>query len=230
MRTPSVGLRLGTIRATRASADVWFAACGAAGDWSEHDVTHIAATLLAPDERSHLLRYRRQSAAELYVLTRALVRSVLATHLGLSPAEIAVTRTETGKPVVAHALHFNVSHSGDLILLALSEQRPVGVDVERRRPLSDVARLERRWLTPEERHELAGLRGAGVDESDAFLRVWSRKEARLKALGVGIAGAASAPVRDVEALPLDELLASATPRATDRAWSEAQYVGAIAFA
>lgn len=224
-----MGRSLGTIHATRASADLWFALCGEQGDTREHDIAHLSDTLLAPDERLHLLRYRRESAAERYVLTRALVRTVLAAHLGLPPAEIPVSRTAAGKPVVAHELHFNVSHSGDLILMAVSEQRPVGVDVERRRPVSGVAQLEKRWLTADERRDLEALRALGIDESDAFLRVWSLKEARLKAIGVGIAGATSAPVHDLEALPLDELLASPSlPLAAEG--GESQYVGAIAFA
>jgi 4'-phosphopantetheinyl transferase len=127
--------------------------------------------------------------------------------------------------VLDDRLHFNITHSGDLVLMAVSDARPVGVDVERRRAVSRVSALEARWLTTAERSDYHRLRGLGLDESDAFLRIWSLKEARLKALGVGIAGAAEAAVESVEALPLDDMLASLAPNGED-----AQYVGAIAFA
>ena len=130
-----------------------------------------------------------------------------------------------GKPVVAEGIHFNVSHSGDLILLALSPERAVGVDVERRREVPRVQAMTERWLTAAERADVASLRARGASDSDAFLRVWSLKEARLKALGVGISGASRAPVDAVHALPLDHLL---DPIAGDRYGQG--YVGAVAFA
>lgn len=218
---PSVGVRLGSIGTRSASADVWFAWCGA----HVNDIARLTRTVLAPEERDRVASYRSRGAAERYVVTRALLRTVLSERLGREPAAIAVSRTSAGKPVIADEVHFNLTHSGDLILLAVTGQRPVGVDVERRREVPRVAALEARWLTASERGDFTRLCGLGIDPSDAFLRVWSLKEARLKALGVGISGAASAAVDTVEALPLDELLASLSPHGDD-----AQYVGAIAFA
>ncbi|HMC53720.1 MAG TPA: 4'-phosphopantetheinyl transferase superfamily protein [Gemmatimonadaceae bacterium] len=205
----------------RASADVWFAWC------AEHveDVPALTDALLSRDERDHMHGYRSAEAAVRYVVTRALVRSVLAERLHRAPADIVLSRTSAGKPVLDDSLHFNITHSGDLVLLAVSAAGPVGVDVERRRRVPRVAALEARWLTGQERSDFNRLRALGIDASDAFLRVWSLKEARLKALGVGIVGASTAPVQDVEALPLDDLLSSLT-----REGEDPQYVGAIAFA
>jgi 4'-phosphopantetheinyl transferase len=200
---------------------VWFAWCG------EHlnAVDALSTALLSADEQAHLGGYRSRDASVRYVVTRALVRSVLSERLGQPAARITLTRTSAGKPVLDDRLHFNITHSGDLVLMAVSDARPVGVDVERRRAVSRVSALEARWLTTAERSDYHRLRGLGLDESDAFLRIWSLKEARLKALGVGIAGAAEAAVESVEALPLDDMLASLAPNGED-----AQYVGAIAFA
>ena len=157
-------------------------------------------------------------------MTRSLVRTVLGAHTGVPPRDVHVRLTATGKPE-AEGIHFNVSHSGDIVVLAISEQRAVGVDVERRREIARVNALIERWLTPDERKELDELRSHGLELSDAFLRVWSLKEARLKALGVGISGASGAEYGRVQAEGLDRLLTGVS-----RGSDDAGYVGAVAFA
>jgi len=153
------------------------------------------------------------------------VRVVLGKHLGVNGRDLRVSRTDTGKPIIADGIHFNVSHSGDLILLALSEQRDVGVDVERRREVTRVDALVSRWLTEDEQLALRALMANGAELSDAFLRIWSIKEARLKALGVGISGALRASLHGVEAVVLDRFL----DQLSDSPDAE-RYVGALAFA
>jgi len=215
-----VGARLGTVRAPGArggSADVWFARV------AEHapGVDRLVETLLSGEERERAGGYRSHDTSVRYVVTRSLVRTVLSERLGVQPREVSVRRTEAGKPVVLSGLHFNVSHSGDLVVLAVSTDRDLGVDLERRREVPRVDALVQRWLTAEEREELGRRVAEGADVSDAFLRVWSFKEARLKALGVGISGASSASFGAVDAIALDDLL--------DQVAADA-YVGALAFA
>jgi 4'-phosphopantetheinyl transferase len=223
VRSGEVGARLGEVGAAAARADVWFACVGEHVD----DLDRLAGALLSGDERQRLGRYRTRETAERYVVTRSLVRLVLGEHLGIAPREIRVSRTDTGKPIVAEGAHFNVTHSGDLVLVAVSADRAVGIDVERRRDVPRVDALVERWLTPFEREELLALMAGGDSLSDAFLRVWSLKEARLKALGVGISGAGGASFDAVEALALDDLL-ERLPNRKGRAASD--YVGALAFA
>lgn len=221
MRSSDVGARLGVIASGTAHADVWFAWVG------QHsaDIGSFSRDYLSAKERERLPEYRVREAAERYVVTRSLVRIVLSEHLGIPPREIRVSRTDTGKPFVTDGAHFNVTHSGDLILLAVSETRPVGVDVERRRLVNRVPALSHRWLTEAERNDLGALNAAGMTESDAFLRIWSLKEARLKALGVGIAGASRASLDNIDVHPLDALLEILADREGDPG-----YVGALAFA
>ena len=189
------------------------------------ETERYARELLSDDERQHLDGYRIREAAERYIVTRALVRSVLSERLGIPAPAIRVSRTDTGKPIVTEGVHFNVSHSGDLVLLAVSDDQPVGVDVERKRTVLKVNALTQRWLSDLERTNLARLRELGIDESDSFLRIWSLKEAQLKALGVGISGSARAELHRVHVMPLDELL---DPLSGPR--DGGGYVGAIAFA
>src|SRR6185295_15890681 len=94
-----------------------------------------------------------------------------------------------GKPELAHeggpaALRFNLSHGGDLALIALARGRELGVDIEPLRALSDEARLARRVLSPREADAFAAL--PPDERAAALLRCWTRKEALLKANGCGI--------------------------------------------
>lgn len=215
-----MGERLGIIATGDSRAEIWLAWVG------DHvrDVDDFSRRYLSEHECERLDAYRSRAAAERYVVTRSLVRTVLGAHTGVAPRDLRVRLTPTGKPE-AEGVHFNVTHSGEVVLLAVSDDRPVGVDVERRRDVARVQALIDRWLTPDERRELTMLQSRGLDDSEAFLRVWSLKEARLKALGVGISGAGGARLSDVVAQTLDELLDPLT-----RGGDERGYVGAVAFA
>lgn len=221
MRPSDVGARLGVVSSREGTAELWYAWVG------DHarDIERFSRDLLSDAEQAHLTGYRFREAAERYVVTRSLVRAVLGDHLGLTPREIRVTRTDTGKPVVAEGVHFNLSHSGELILLALSDERAVGVDIERKRAVPKVTAMAARWFDDRERSDLDRILSQGAELSEAFLRVWSLKEARIKALGVGIAGASRARLDVIEALPLDGLLQPLSAR-----HGGPGYVGAIAFA
>lgn len=215
-----MGQRLGVVTAQGAKAEIWLAWVG------DHvrDVDDFSRRFLSDVECERLESYRSRAAAERYVVTRSLVRVVLGAHTGVGPRELRVRLAPTGKPE-AEGVHFNVTHSGEVVLLAVCDDRPVGVDVERRREVQRVAALIDRWLTADERRELDELRKRGIEDSDAFLRVWSLKEARLKALGVGISGASGAVLGAVVARELDELLEPIARRRDDSG-----YVGAVAFA
>lgn len=221
VRASDVGCRLGVASSRRGSAEIWYAWVG------DHvaDIGRFSRDLLSEQEQAHLAVYHFREAAERYVVTRSLVRAVLGERLSISPRSIQVSRTDTGKPVITEGVQFNVSHSGDLILMALSDERAVGVDVERKREVQRVEALLQRWLSPDEQAAHASLHESGASASEAFLRLWSLKEARLKALGVGISGASGARLDIVEAFPLDNLLERLGAHGSD-----AGYVGAIAFA
>jgi 4'-phosphopantetheinyl transferase len=93
-------------------------------------------------------------------------------------------------------VHFNISHSRDRLLIAVSNSGPVGVDIEHLRPI-DAAWLARNWFSRTERREWAGV--AAASRLEAFFHGWTRKEAFLKATGFGMA------------MPLDSFSVSLNP-------------------
>lgn len=142
--------------------------------------------LLSRDERMRAERFRFARDRARFVAGRAALRRILAGHGAGFPGELAFVEGAWGKPALAprSSLRFNLAHSGDRALVAVTCEREVGVDVERVRPIPDVDAVARRVCSAAERVALSRLpkeqRGA------AFLRAWVRKESCVKALGVGL--------------------------------------------
>lgn len=145
----------------------------------------LVASLSAP-ERQRLSAYRLAADRERFLLGRGGLRTLLGQWLELEPQAVPLEAGPHGKPHCPGGPAFNISHSGELILLALHASRPVGVDVERRRPALDWRAVARRMLPMSEQQALEALPEAG--RAEAFLAAWCRLEARLKARGDGLAG------------------------------------------
>jgi 4'-phosphopantetheinyl transferase len=143
--------------------------------------------LLDAGERQSAGRFLHHADRALYIAAHAGVRLLLGTMLGRAPATLRLRRKPAGKPHLADAdgLEFSLSHSGSVVLIAIAGDISIGVDVERLRPLPDLAALAARVLHPAEQRELAALSAAEMPA--AFLRCWTRKEAVAKALGLGLA-------------------------------------------
>lgn len=143
------------------------------------------ARLLSADERARADRFIRQRDRERYVAAHGAVRCILGKTMGRDPADLVFTANPWGKPELAlpGAPFFNLSHTDDLGALAIGWRCPVGVDIEQVRPIEpDVAKLS---FSPAEQAELARLHGA--EWLQGFYRCWTRKEAVIKALGLGLA-------------------------------------------
>jgi 4'-phosphopantetheinyl transferase len=180
-------------------------------DWFSH---------LTGEERSRAERYRSSSARRQFVAGRALLRRILAAHLAIGPHEVPIDHAGAGKPIVVGTdFHFNVTHTEGLALVVLAH-RPVGIDVERVRPVADAEGLVGRFFSPREREEFlalpAALRSAG------FFRGWTCKEALIKARGLGIACLDGFDVELNPARPA-ALLAARHPAIAASAWSLAAW-------
>lgn len=135
------------------------------------------------DDEIHVwwLDYRREHG-------RAPLRALLASYLHTTPEALALVEGEHGRPTLAtpHAtLAFNWSHSGDHALLAIARGIQPGIDLERLRPRPRALDIARRYFCADEADALAALGPAQRD--DAFLSLWTAKEAVLKATGRGLA-------------------------------------------
>jgi 4'-phosphopantetheinyl transferase len=156
--------------------------------------------LLDDDERARADRFVRAVSRAQFVGAHAALRRRLGDLLGADPRALRFAPSPCvhcggphGKPVLAghHAggLHFSLSHSGWAVAVAASAH-PVGVDLEAVRALA-AEDLAARFFTDDERRMVAGA----ADPGATFVRLWTRKEALLKATGEGITGGlASAPV------------------------------------
>lgn len=141
---------------------------------------------LSPDERERAQGYRHELTRRQFVQSRATLRALLAGYLGASPIELHFAHSAQGKPTLSGGgLHFNVSHTHGLALIAVTREAEVGVDVERLRPQPMHLDMATRYFTPGEAAALRAL-PAGASE-EAFFHVWTRKEAFLKAVGLGLA-------------------------------------------
>jgi 4'-phosphopantetheinyl transferase len=137
---------------------------------------------------------------------RGTLREILARYLDRPAGEVELEMGDSGKPRLPgdERLHFNLSHSGDLVAVAVALDREVGVDVERIDPGRDVLKLAPRALAPEDADAVAAA--AAEERSALFHQAWARREAVAKCLGVGLAGhPVELPLRDEElsVVPLD---------------------------
>ena len=170
--------------------------------WREADGATILHVDLAPDaerearavallDDAEMARWRRMRSARAkrqFVLCRAALRVNLARHLDCANRQLAFDHLEHGKPVATVAgrrarCGFNVSHSGRHGLIAIGGQDGLGVDVEERLPRRDLEGIGGLVYGPMEKDLLAAA--TGVERIHVFYRLWSMKEALIKALGTG---------------------------------------------
>ena len=144
---------------------------------------------LAPDELRRASRLREARLRSRWMAARRALRHLLGAELDRAPGKVRLQTTERGKPYLEGGeLAFNLSHSGPHLLIALAPVGRVGVDVECIRPLPELAGLVERHFTGAEAQAI--LSAADLPEDDdtfpAFFRTWVRKEALLKAVGLGV--------------------------------------------
>ncbi|MBI2191122.1 MAG: 4'-phosphopantetheinyl transferase superfamily protein [Planctomycetes bacterium] len=146
--------------------------------------------VLSAGEVARADRYRFEKDRQRSVVARGVLRNLLGRYLGLKPESVRFVTSAYGKPALdpslgLHDVRFNVSHSGDQVLLGFAAGRDVGVDIERRRTVENADRVAEGVFSPQEFSVYRVL--PAWQKEEAFFNCWTRKEAYIKARGKGLA-------------------------------------------
>ncbi|HZE69993.1 MAG TPA: 4'-phosphopantetheinyl transferase superfamily protein [Pyrinomonadaceae bacterium] len=146
--------------------------------------------LLSADERIRADRFHFENDRQHFVVGRGCLRMLLSRYLEIPPGEIQFSYGAQGKPQLAtanaqlHPFHFNLAHSGTLALYAFTRVGEIGVDLERIRPEFTGDDIAKRFFSP---GEVACLNELSRElRHEAFFNCWTRKEAFIKAIGMGL--------------------------------------------
>jgi len=133
-------------------------------------------------ERARLAAATPTSA---FCASRSLLRHLLGHYLDCTPSAVPIVLGPGGKPALrANVLHFNLSHAGGQLLIAVARDLPLGIDCESPRPLRHAERIARRLFDADEHRAWE----AGGQDLSLFFRLWTALEARQKCLGGGLFG------------------------------------------
>jgi 4'-phosphopantetheinyl transferase len=150
------------------------------------------ADCLSSAERDRAARFKFAQDRKRYLIAHGALRSILAIYLDVDAAAIDFDSGPAGKPKLprafaSSAVEFNLSHSGEIALIAVTRGEEIGVDVERIREDFAFKPIAQRFFTA---NEVAALQDLPVDlQREAFYKCWTSKEALLKAKGTGLSGA-----------------------------------------
>uniref|UniRef100_A0A059PZ17 holo-[acyl-carrier-protein] synthase n=1 Tax=Saccharum hybrid cultivar R570 TaxID=131158 RepID=A0A059PZ17_9POAL len=157
--------------------------------------------LLSPSERKTALSMNGEKLQKGAVLSRALVRTTLSryTDCKVDPRSFEFKKNKFGKPEILwrsddsrmeRPLHFNISHTSSLIACGITMDTPIGIDIEdkKRKTAKNILSLARRYFTPSENDYLTKIPDPDGQQKE-FIKLWTLKEAYVKALGRGFSGA-----------------------------------------
>ena len=143
---------------------------------------------LSKAEVERAMRLRAELQRRRFIRSHAACRSLLARYAGIPAEQLEFVQTQTGKPSLREptALKFNMSHSGGWMALAISRNREIGVDLEMHTGQLDWLQIAKNFFLAEEVNQIRAFPGM-EQQMLGFYRVWTMKEAYLKASGIGIA-------------------------------------------
>ena len=152
----------------------------------EHNSLSSLDRFLDDRERARAERFRFPEDRARFVLGRSLVKTGLGHYLQIPAASIELSYTDRDRPIFLanNSIQFSISHTQDLVAVAFTSHAHVGIDVEFMQAKSDLLALAKRILSDDDYQKFQTL--PATELTDAFFRIWTRKEAYLKASGEGI--------------------------------------------
>jgi 4'-phosphopantetheinyl transferase len=163
---------------------VWHAAL----DREDTSVCQLESTL-SYEEKARADRFHFANDRKRFVVARGLLRELLGAYLQQAPVSLAFSYGQHGKPALSggnslSGLCFNLSHSANLVVYAIARERNLGIDVEHIRPESAGDGIAERYFSALEMNDLKTL--PPEKRVEGFFNCWTRKEAYLKATGMGL--------------------------------------------
>jgi len=151
------------------------------------DAPPASTDCLSEDERNRAARFVFPRDRERFIAAHVALRQILSSHTGVAASLLEFVQGEAGKPALVQpaGVQFNMSHSKSVALIAIgSGEAEIGIDVEVLRPMPDAEAMAASYFTEAEQRALAAIPPGLRDR--AFLTCWTRKEACLKAIGLGL--------------------------------------------
>ena len=155
------------------------------GETGRHDLEHYWRALSA-GEKARAGRFRFDLHRNRYIRAHGQMRHILASYINVPADDIPIETRHRGKPfLAAHGIYFNMSHSADTAVFAVTRSGEIGIDVEMFDRKVEIDDLSRHYYTESEQDALAEL--SGTARRELFFWLWTAKEARMKVTGEGLA-------------------------------------------
>jgi 4'-phosphopantetheinyl transferase len=150
------------------------------------DTLACLASRLSDEETLKAQAFKFPTLRDRYIAARGMLRETLAGYLAVDPTALKFVSGPYGKPALLdEALHFNISHTADSLLIAVANFSDIGIDIEAVKLRRNFDSLAQRCFSEPEYQGWCGL--PAEMQAEAFYRLWTKKEAFVKAVGRGIA-------------------------------------------
>lgn len=177
--------KLPAVQLSENQVDIW---CARLPDEGNFELFHSYRGILTPEETERYGRFAFEKDRRQFLLTRALERDVLSRYLGVDPAALVFTRNEYGKPALAepigYPITYSLSHTKGLSVCAVAFEQMIGVDVESLQRTLGHQDIAKRFFATSEAAFLESVDKA--QKRTEFFRLWTLKEAFIKARGLGL--------------------------------------------
>jgi len=151
----------------------------------DSDLYRLFEQSISVSERKNASFFSFEKVKQGYITSQGFLKILLAFYLGIESSEVITARQRKGKPFLLNdpTLHFNLSNSGEYVVIAISRHGEVGIDLEKIRPLNDLEDLVEKNFSPKEKEYITKIH---AEKLIRFFKLWTLKESFLKAIGEGM--------------------------------------------